>query len=435
MGVDDVGIIGVGKDAYNSDLAGMINGRILPWVEDVEADGYPVWTDYGAVQRSTYFLDRQGMLIYQFNITTLDPDEPNDYQYLINLILDYRAYNGPSILRVTEDFLSIQSAIESASDGDIILVDPGTYLGQINFLDKNITLASLIYSGYDQNELAKTILDGNGQGPVVTFNDGQDQSAILLGFIIKNGSASQSGGGILIEDASPTIDRNIIHNNHAGSCGGTGGGIAVQGESYPHIFGNVIHDNMVSGDCDCICYYGGGVYVDTTSWPVLGGSVTLGNTFYNNSADYGTELFRDHDEDTTNWIPIYAHHNIFEDCPPDSYNVYPINGWDLENCHTLDITIDIVSDNQPLAEDFYLYPNFPNPFNPLTNIRFFLKTSNTVLLNIYDLEGKLVKRNSLKLDSGTHVVQWDASQSPSGIYLIKLQAGVNTQIQKAILVK
>ena len=435
MGVSDVGIIGVGKDAYNSDLAGMINGRILPWVEDVEADGYPVWTDYGAVQRSTYFLDRQGMLIYQFNITTLDPDEPNDYQYLINLILDYRAYNGPSIIRVTEDFLSIQSAIESASDGDIILVDPGTYLGQINFLDKNVTLASLIYSGYDQNDLAKTILDGNGQGPIVTFNDGQDQSAILLGFIIKNGSASQSGGGILIEDASPTIDRNIIHNNHAGSCGGTGGGIAVQGESYPHIFGNVIHDNIVSGDCDCICYYGGGVYVDTTSWPVLGGSVTLGNTFYNNSADYGTELFRDHDEDTTNWTPIYAHHNTFEDCPPDSYNVYPINGWDLENCHTLDITIDIVNDNQPLAENFYLYPNFPNPFNPLTNIRFFLKTSNTVLLNIYDLKGKLVKRNRLQLDSGTHVIQWNASKSPSGIYLIKLQAGLNTQIQKAILVK
>ena len=384
MGVNDVGIIGVGKDTYNSDLAGMINGRILPWVEDVEADGYPVWTDYSAVQRSTYFLDRQGMLIYQFNITTLDPDEPNDYQYLINLILDYRAYNGPSIIRVTEDFLSIQSAIENASDGDIILVDPGTYLGQINFLDKNITLASLIYSGYDQNDIAKTILDGNGQGPIVTFNDGQDQSAILLGFIIKNGSSSQSGGGILIEDASPTIDRNIIHNNHAGSCGGTGGGIAVQGESYPYIFGNVIHDNIVSGDCDCICYYGGGVYVDTTSWPVHGGSVTLGNTIYNNSADYGTELFRDHDEDTTNWTPIYAHHNTFEDCPPDSHDVYPINGWDLENCHTLDITIGIVNDDQLLAENFYLYQNFPNPFNALTKIRFSMEMSNTVLLNIYD---------------------------------------------------
>ena len=37
MGVDDVGIIGVGKDAYNEHLPGMVNGRILSWVEDVQA--------------------------------------------------------------------------------------------------------------------------------------------------------------------------------------------------------------------------------------------------------------------------------------------------------------------------------------------------------------------------------------------------------------
>ena len=91
MGVDDVGIIGVGKDAYNEHLPGMVNGRILSWVEDVQADGYPVWTDYGAVQRRIYFLNREGELIYQFNITTLDPTEPEDYEYLINMILDFRS--------------------------------------------------------------------------------------------------------------------------------------------------------------------------------------------------------------------------------------------------------------------------------------------------------------------------------------------------------
>ena len=89
MGINDVGIIGVGKDAYNSELGGMINGRVLPWVEDVQADEFPVWTDYNAAQRSTYFLNREGELIYQFNITTLDPTEPEDYEYLINLILDF----------------------------------------------------------------------------------------------------------------------------------------------------------------------------------------------------------------------------------------------------------------------------------------------------------------------------------------------------------
>ena len=39
MGVDDVEIIGVGKDEYNSSLEGMINGRTLPWVSDIEEDG------------------------------------------------------------------------------------------------------------------------------------------------------------------------------------------------------------------------------------------------------------------------------------------------------------------------------------------------------------------------------------------------------------
>ena len=66
MGISDVAIIGVGKDEFNGTLDGMIDGRILPWVEDVEDDGYPVWQDYDAVQRSTYLLDREGNLLYQF---------------------------------------------------------------------------------------------------------------------------------------------------------------------------------------------------------------------------------------------------------------------------------------------------------------------------------------------------------------------------------
>ena len=200
MGVDDVGIIGVGKDEYNSSLEGMINGRNLPWVADIEEEGYPVWEDYGAVQRSTYFLDREGDLIYQFNITTLDHTDPEDYNYLINLILDYRADNGPSVIRVTQDFSTIQGAIDNAVDGDIVLVEPGSYVGNINFLDKNITLASLIYSGFRPDEIESSILDGEGEGPVITINEGQDQSTILLGFEITNGSSEEYGGGILIED-------------------------------------------------------------------------------------------------------------------------------------------------------------------------------------------------------------------------------------------
>ena len=102
IGIDDVNMIGVGKDEYNSSLDGMIDQNILPWVEDSEEEGYPVWEDYEAVQRSTYFLNRQGDLIYQFNIPTLNPEDPEDYSDFINLILDFRANNGPNVLRVSE---------------------------------------------------------------------------------------------------------------------------------------------------------------------------------------------------------------------------------------------------------------------------------------------------------------------------------------------
>ena len=88
MGVNDLGIIGIGKDSYNEHLPGMIQENILPWVEDVQENGYPVWANYGAVQRSTYILDREGNLQNEFNITSLDPTETEDYEYLINLILD-----------------------------------------------------------------------------------------------------------------------------------------------------------------------------------------------------------------------------------------------------------------------------------------------------------------------------------------------------------
>jgi len=453
MGIDDVGIIGVGKDTYNSELGGMINGRVLPWVEDVQADGFPVWTDYSAAQRSTYFLNREGELIYQFNITTLDPTEPEDYEYLINLILDYRSENGPNVFRIPEDTTSIQGGIEWAENGDVVLVSPGIYQERIDFLDKNITVASLLYSGFDQSMVSETIIDGEYEGTVVTISGGQNHSAILLGLTIENGYGSQTGGGILIENSSPIIDNNIIRNNNAGDCGGEGAGLAIWSESQPLIIRNKFYENVVSGVCDCICYFGGGIYVDSTAFPIIGSSETLGNAFFENYADYGFDLFRYPPIDTTDWTPIFAHHNTFEDCPPDYVDhVFPQNGWDLENCHTL---LSIDEDQYVITNGFYLFPNYPNPFNPTTTIRFDLVdtqhsssprlhfvnddqalNNHTVSLRVLDITGRLVETLiDRKLFSGIHEIQWNASNYPSGIYFIQLQFGEFTQTQKAILVK
>lgn len=433
MGVQDVKIIGVGKDAYNDDLNEMVDGRILPWTEDAYAENYPVWNSYGAEQRFVYFFNRNGDLIHQFDITSLDPESADDYEYLLNLILDYRSGNGPNVIKIPEDTQLIQSGIDIAQDGDIVLVYPGVYYENISFLNKNITLSSLLYSGVHSSEYQPTIIDGSDSGSVVTINGDQTESTILIGFTIQNGWATVAGGGIYIEDASPIIDRNIIKNNHAGDCGGTGAGIAIMNESSPLIMGNQFMNNEVSGYCDCICYFGGGIYVDETSWPIVGSTISETNIFLSNSADFGFDLFRSVEGDTTNWTPIYAQHNGFEYCPPNETLVFPANGWDVENCYSF---LDVDVEPKDIPDLLTLYPNYPNPFNPLTTIKFSTQSNADVTIQIFDINGRTIESKILSIEvPGNYESIWNASQFPSGLYFIQIKNDKFSQTQKAILVK
>lgn len=84
-------------------------------------------------------------------------------------------------------YTSIRAAITAANTGDTVLVHDGTYVENINFSGKAITVRSA-------NGAAGTIIDGNASGSVVTFNSGEGSGSILDGFTIRNGSGN--GGGI-----------------------------------------------------------------------------------------------------------------------------------------------------------------------------------------------------------------------------------------------
>ena len=96
------------------------------------------------------------------------------------------------------------------------------------------------------------------------------------------------------------------------------------------------------------------------------------------------------------------------------------------------------NDNEaPISpEVFALYPNYPNPFNPVTNINFSLPEHQKVNLGIYSVTGRLVE-SLLNEDrvSGFHTVQWNAGRHASGVYFYRLDAGVNSKTQKMILLK
>lgn len=85
---------------------------------------------------------------------------------------------------------------------------------------------------------------------------------------------------------------------------------------------------------------------------------------------------------------------------------------------------------------FTLEPNYPNPFNPSTEIRFSLPEAMPVTLVVYDVLGREVARLlDGTLEAGMHRVRWNASSLPNGVYLYRLEAGSFTKTQRMTLVK
>ena len=89
-----------------------------------------------------------------------------------------------------------------------------------------------------------------------------------------------------------------------------------------------------------------------------------------------------------------------------------------------------------LPSTFALGQNFPNPFNPNSDIRYLISESRTVQLAVYDLLGREVTMlvNEAK-QPGTYTVRFDATGLASGMYLYRLTAGSFVETRKMILLK
>ncbi len=89
-----------------------------------------------------------------------------------------------------------------------------------------------------------------------------------------------------------------------------------------------------------------------------------------------------------------------------------------------------------IPEEYDLFNNYPNPFNPSTTIRYQIPHGGPVSLTVHTLLGKeieqLVKGEQL---AGTYSVQWNASAYSSGIYFYTLRTGKYSQTKKLLLLK
>jgi hypothetical protein len=211
------------------------------------------------------------------------------------LLLTASSFAG-TIIHVPANQPTIQAAINAATNGDTVLVAPGTYYENINFNGKAITVKS-------SNGAKVTIIDGGALAPVVTFSSSGTLSSVLSGFTVQNGTSTfnsnYEGGGIYVANSSPTIKNNIVQNNTAcaagagigvyfgspliqnniirnnrqsGCSGGDGGGIEIGGASSAQIIGNVIQNNSWG------TFEGGGISLFNSVSTLIKNNIIAGNT-------------------------------------------------------------------------------------------------------------------------------------------------------------
>ena len=88
-----------------------------------------------------------------------------------------------------------------------------------------------------------------------------------------------------------------------------------------------------------------------------------------------------------------------------------------------------------------LHPNFPNPFNPTTQIRFELPKDELVSIEIYDVTGRNIRSlMNVKYTAGYNTFQWDARNDfgrkvTAGMYIFTLKAGKYTATKKMVFLK
>ncbi len=144
-------------------------------------------------------------------------------------------------------FKRIQEGMGASTDGDTVVVAQGTYTENVIFYGEDIALQST--DPLDSNVVASTIMDGNQAGSVVTFSGTENETCLLSGFTIRNGSA-YCGAGVCGGTPDNHTHASIRNNTITLSSAYRGGGGLAYGDG--PIQNNTLSENSAQ--------YGGGLY-------------------------------------------------------------------------------------------------------------------------------------------------------------------------------
>jgi len=114
----------------------------------------------------------------------------------------------------------------------------------------------------------------------------------------------------------------------------------------------------------------------------------------------------------------------------------PIEGSDCVIIKAKNLRKDLTGNSSNVPEEYALFENFPNPFNPSTTIQFAVPEQSFVKLEVYNSLGeKVTTLVAETLAAGIYSFNWNATYLPSGVYIYSIQSKDFFESKKMILMK
>ena len=122
---------------------------------------------------------------------------------------------------------------------------------------------------------------------------------------------------------------------------------------------------------------------------------------------------------------------LYNDSPAESF-VVPL----IVNALVTIPSYEVDEDDLTVPKEFALSSPYPNPFNSMTTISFALPRDARAKLALYDLSGRIVTTlTDTHYRAGNHLLTFDAGDLPTGLYLIKMEAGDFSSVRRVLLIR
>jgi hypothetical protein len=302
----------------------------------------------------------------------------------------------------------------------IILLFASICLGQSSYLG----LISFDYSGSESGTFQAGLTDSSFSGASAIKTTSENGTAILISAFQPLDSVSISAMFIYLKTADTNLTSNewILPPDDILNPDVVFGFFPVLDSSFFNQFAVLIPDSIALDSTILDSAFL--AYLFTEILGIISQDAYVGFTGSINLNQISTDSMNGN-------FNVIAYQNGF---PPPAVNItngsIQLNGVTLPQVN--------VEDEPNIPKGIRLYPAYPNPFNPVTTIRFIVgdEYMPSLQINIFDLNGRLVETlvNGEKA-IGEHEITWNGSHLPSGIYFVQLISGRLIQTQKLILMK